>query len=557
MFIDASKLNIEGDIDADICIVGSGPAAITLANEFLEEKFSVILLESGGIQKDENIQSLYSGPSGEPIHPYHSRIRQLGGTANNWGAEIGENEIGVRYAPLDKIDFEKRDWLPYSGWPFGKNHIDPFYERAHRMCQIGPFNYEGNVWQDFEDGGLEFKDKRIINTVFQFGPRDVFLKQYLTKIKESRNITIYYHANVVEIETNNTASTVTRIRTVTMSGKEFGVRAKLFILATGGIENARLLLLSDQIKKAGLGNSHDLVGRFFMDHFQIVSGVLFPKNKDLFHKGRFYDLHRVNGTAIIGKLSLHPNILLNEGLLNSATYLIPRHKTFHFRRRTLKLIDILSSPAFKQTHPLESLQNIREIINYGSKHAINALRRKLTSSQPYYYARIAAGGWSNLSDKHIQFSNFEIQHLIEQAPNPNNRVKLVEERDWLGCRRIKVERLLMKQDIDSVRRTQQILQVEFERSGFGYFEIENWNLNDSRYPTIGNRGASHHMGTTRMHIDPKQGVVDPNCLVHDMTNLFIAGSSVFPTGGYANPTLTIIALAIRLADYVKTNLSRI
>ncbi|WP_013324456.1 GMC oxidoreductase [Gloeothece verrucosa] len=550
MIFDAGKLPRDETLETEICIIGTGPAGITLAKEFIGGDFRVILLESGTFEFDQATQSLCDGEIGEPLRPYHLRARQFGGTCNKWGIQIGNGKQGIRYAPFDEIDFEKRDWLPYSGWPFSKSHLDPFYEKAHSFCQIGPYNYEATTWEDNEGRQIKFKGNQVITTVFQFGARDVFLQNYLKDIKAAPNITTYLKANVVNIETNDTANLVLRVKVATLNGNQFWVKAKTFILATGGLENARLLLLSNQTQKTGLGNQHDLVGRFFMDHFMIYCGMLLPSTKKIFDQTIFYDLRCVKGIPIMGKLALTQQTMREQQLLNTATYLIPRYKTYHLQRMSLRALEILqSSLKQKKIYP-NMARYLNRLIGGKLTHIVHAIPRKITR-RPFYYASIAEGGWSSLPNKEQEFALFEIQHLVEQAPDFNNRVRLSEELDLLGYRKIKIERRLRDIDIKSIQKTQKILQKEFALSGFGELFIDEEELDFQRtLPLV--PGSSHHIGTTRMHLDPKQGVVNENCQVHGISNLFIAGSSVFPTGSYANPTLTIIALAIRLAAHIKT-----
>jgi choline dehydrogenase-like flavoprotein len=126
-------------------------------------------------------------------------------------------------------------------------------------------------------------------------------------------------------------------------------------------------------------------------------------------------------------------------------------------------------------------------------------------------------------------------------------VTLSEQTDALGMPRVRLEWRLRPADMRSMVRAQEIVDEELRRAGLGRLQIE---LDDAT-PPPGLKGGWHHMGTTRMHLDPRQGVVDEHCRVHGVANLYVAGSSVFPTAGYANPTLTLCALAIRLADRVK------
>lgn len=547
MFIDARTLPEDTAIESEICIIGAGPAGMTLAREFIGQDFRVCLLESGETEPNEDAQSLCQGEiNGElPQNLSKSRCRQFSGAANFWADHTGKNYYSVRLLPLDKIDFEKRDWLPYSGWPFEKSDLDPFYARAQHLCQVKPFAYDAEDWEDDRNPRLPFTGNQINTTVYQFGPRDVFTQELRGEIGRASNITTYLNSNVVEIETNNPARTVTRVRVACLQGNKFWVAAKVFILATGGIENARLLLGSNQIQNVGLGNQNDLVGRFFMEHPVFRLGVFRPTNRQIFNSAGLYDLHWANETLVMGKLSLTEEAMRRRQLLNSCMILVPRPKVYE--SEAVKSFRILHLSSRHAKVPKDAFQHLSNAIS-GIDEIVTYIYRRAFKRRKFPYS-LKQGGWSRFSANHRRFSSFEVMTASEQAPNPDIRVMLSDDRDRLGLRKVQPIRWRWDDlEIQNHMQVQQILKEEIARAGLGQFQ--SWvDLTGDAKPKC--HGGDHHMGTTRMHIDPKQGVVDENCQVHGISNLFIAGSSVFPTGGYANPTLTIIALALRLADRVK------
>lgn len=548
MIVDARSVPEDETIETDVCIVGAGVAGITLAREFIGQEFRICLLESGGLGPDRATQSLYWGENvGHPYYPLDMHgARCFGGTSHRWHAEIGINRLGVRLRPLDEIDFEERDWVPYSGWPFDKAHLDPFYERAQSICQIGPYTYDVEDWEDPERAPrLPFANGRVKTTVFQFGPRDPFLNDYRDEIVRADNIATYLYANVIEIETNETAQTATRLRVACLQGNKFWVSAKLFILATNGIEIPRLLLLSNKTQSAGLGNQHDLVGRFFMEHPHLWSGVYIPSDPSVFSSTALYRMHTINGITIMGKLTLAEEVLRYEKLLNYCVSIHPstRPGWLSYERTASKGVDsfrVLRS-AIRRGEMLDGLgKHLRNVIIDLDGIAMTAyrnIRRRFERALDKF--------------KPPKIEVFTLNHMSEQAPNPNSRVTLAAERDALGCSRAQLDWQLSPLDIRTIIRAQEIISKEFRRAGLGCLHIE---LNDET-PPPDLHGGYHQMGTTRMHVDPKKGVVDENCRVHSVSNLFIAGSSVFPTVGYANPVLTFVALAVRLADHVKKRMS--
>lgn len=549
MFIDAHTLPTDEVVETEVCIVGSGAAGMTLARELAGQDFRVCLLESGGLDlPDANTQSLAEVETDGDfvqVKP-DGRHRRYGGNSSYWNIKIGGGQLGVRYVPLDEVDFEERDWLPYSGWPFDRTHLVPFYKRAQSVCQTGPFAYDAEAWEDAESPQLPFMGNRVTTRVFQFGPGAAFYQGCRDEVNRASNMTTYLYANAVELETDETARTVTRVRVDCLQGNKFWVSAKLVILAVGGIESAQLLLLSNKTQQAGLGNQNDLVGRFFMDHPLIYGGHFIPSNPQIFNSTALYDMRRLGDVTVMGGLVLTDEVMCREQLLNISTLLFPRPKRWHSSEAVSSLKALLSLSGLKE-EPKGVLQHLKNVVT-GINDIAASAHNKITKKQLPLLANLSTGGWSQTPNKERMYYSFEVLHQTEQAPHPDNRVVLGAECDKLGRRKAQMQSRWRDIDIRGVRRGQAVLAQEIARAGLGRFEIE---LN-GELPIVVTAGTSHHLGTTRMHIDPKQGVVDENCRVHSVSNLFIASSSVFPTGGYANPTLTIVALAIRLADRVKT-----
>jgi choline dehydrogenase-like flavoprotein len=545
--VDARSVPENETIDTDVCVVGAGIAGITLAREFIGRGFQVCLLESGDLKLDRETQSLCRGDStGHPYFPLHeARARYFGGSANFWEIDIGNNRIGARLRPLDPIDFEERKGIPYSGWPFRKPDIDPFYERAQIVCQVEPATYDLEDWEDPEKAPrLPLVPGRVNTVIFKFGWQDVFTRDYPYEITHrADNVLTFLFANVIEIETHAAARTVRRLRVACLAGTKFWVAAKIFILAAGGIETPRLLLLSNKAQNVGLGNQHDLVGRYFMEHLHFTSGIFVPAHARVYESAALYSgVRKVGEVPVIGKLALTEELLRREGLLNQNIQLIPRF---------VSNADLYSSIVSKGT---TSLQTVRSAIHDGylPKTFGGLLRNIVTDldtvgiSAYRKMRRDIIGKFS--AGEHVRA--FRLAHMAEQTPNPDSRVSLVDERDCLGLNRVRLNWQLSPFDILSTVRTQRIIGEEFRRAGLGRLFIQHRDAT----PPPDLHGGYHHMGTTRMHRDPRKGVVDENCRVHGISNLFIAGPSVFPTGGYANPTLTTVALAVRLADHVKRTL---
>lgn len=473
-------------VSCDVCIVGAGAAGITMAREFVGTSLQVVLLESGGLTPDAQTQALYTGDVlGQPYFPLDAaRTRCFGGTTHQWTGEC---------RPLDAQDFEARDWVPYSGWPFGLDELLPFYHQAQSICQLGPYGYTAEDWRGDGVRPIAIDSARITSCAFQYSPPTRFGDVYREQLQRARNVVTYLGANVVELTAPSNAQQVSTARVVCLSGTNFRVAARAFVLATGGIENARLLLLSDGTQPGGLGNTHDLVGRYFMEHLYMDTAAELRTRKGVISD--FYTAgHAVHGRRVRGVLALHPDVRKREQLTNYCAVIVAPGTGRRSLPRTLA-----------------------------------AKARAMFAPRTYF-----------------------IKNVMEQAPNPESRITLGAQRDALGCRRVELRWRTSAIDKFTAHRAHAILGEALSRGGVARLtslmgsEVDPW-------PTR-LRGARHHMGTTRMHTDPRRGVVDADCRVHGIHNLYVAGSSVFPTSGAANPTLTIVALALRLAAHLRGTL---
>ncbi len=493
MHIDTRQLPNGTEVEVDLCIMGAGPAGLTIAREFAAANLKVAILESGGLNADPAVQALSDGQvTGDSYAgPLRTRWRQAGGTANNWNTHIGP-EFGAKYVPLDRSDFVPRPWAPLSGWPLTRDGLDPYHARAHQVCGLGPFTYMAADWTDGRCAPLPFRSAILSTAVYQFGSGRLFTQAYIADLAGHAPLDLYLHANAVELETDRAAERVCAVRVRCLTGTEHRVRARAFVLAAGGIENPRLLLLSGA-NAGGLGNRYDWVGRCFMEHPRDFSCALIPREAALWDRAAFYALHMTPRGGVMGRLAIGEDALASERLLNaSVSFLVPD--------------------------------------DIGRSGRCQALR--------------------SLGSRSIRWIRAEPLHLVinlEQAPRPENRIRLGGARDGLGLPMVEVDWRWRSDDQRNLERLRGVLAAAFEGAGLGLLASTPDGRPDPN--------AHHHLGTTRMHPDPRYGVVDENARVHGVDNLYVAGSSVFPTGGYANPTLTIIALSLRLADHLKAVLA--
>lgn len=519
---------IEGDtipdgtvIDTDVCIVGAGAAGITLGLELDGKPFRVTLLEAGNKTYSRSGQRLYAGSSsGLALPPPSSaRLRYFGGSTNSWAGLC---------RPLDPLDFERRDWIPNSGWPIAERDLRPYYARAAARIGLPDTCFDAGHWAG-KDGRplLALAPERFHSGVTQVRPTR-FGEAHRDALARSRNVTCHLDSSVVDIVVGAHDDRVREVAAVTASGARIRVRARCFVLACGGVENARLLLNADGVRPAGLGNGHGNVGRYFMEHRVSWPGLL-----ELHGPGEalwFYTRHSLpSGERIEGSLRLAPDLTRRERILNTHFNLEPFSKA---QTRGSRSFGVLKD-------------GMRQVLRGGDMvtdigyHVRNIVRDFdcLVETKLRKLFRIDRDA-----------SLWLIKAEVEQAPIPDSRVTLTREVDALGLRRVDLHWRMSEIDRHSVRRSIELLGEELERLGIGRArvamsdEANGWSRCD--------HWGHHHCGTTRMSERPQDGVVDAKGRVHELANLYIAGNSVFPTEGTATPTFAMIALSIRLAEHL-------
>jgi len=495
--IDARTLPAGTVLTPDIAIIGGGPAGISLALALAGSKLTVALLESGGVNFDPNVQKMYSGDeSGVRYTALDAgRLRFLGGSSNHWGGYC---------RPLDASDFEVRDGMAHSGWPITRKALEPYFQRAQALCEAGPWIYDkGGEAQ--EAPLLPLGKGGLYTSWFQFSKtRDSVLPTYFghryeQDLKAAKNVTPYVHANVTNIRLNAGAQAVEQLQIATLAskggtGNHFTVKPRMVVLAAGAMENARLLLASNDVIATGIGNQNDLVGRFFADH---------PIPRDV-----------ATLVAFGGPLAAcyGSTVTLADGTLMRAVF----SPTAAF----LKAKGVAGS--------LTTVENAIDLDDIGKAAVITtALALGVDASNAKAYS-LGCG--------------------MELAPDPDRRLTLSGEKDALGMPRLKLDMRIADSDFALYRQTLVELGRQLLASKTGLLRI-NYTQREQWLKTMD--WGNHHLGTTRMSNDPKQGVVNADSMVHGVNNLYVAGSSVFPTYGSSNPTLNLIALTLRLGDHMK------
>lgn len=491
MFIDSRSHPLK-DIQTSVCIVGAGAAGISLAVKLASRSVDVCLLESGGLKPEVADQALSRGEVHLNVQSFSdryletSRVRAFGGTTHIWRGWS---------RPLDPIDFEARDWVPYSGWPIGLDELGPYYREAAGYLEIEPFDLDQR--QEDPSGAVLHNDV-ITTKQFHFSPPVRFGEKYHDTLDRAHNVRVFLYANLVSIALHRDGGSVAHLVAKTLTGKQFRVQARQYVLACGGVENARLLLASRDVRPNGVGNERDLVGRFFLEH---------P------HMRR-----------------------CGEWVLTHPPAGVDRYDYRLRNQRPRRDLSVLA--------PTEATQRSHRLLNAGVQ--IERYVRKIEAVERVGAAFRCVDNDCAWREGEAGAAALTGQFYIraEQQPDPENRVTLSHQRDALGLPRARLRWHLGGEDARTFREVMRLIGVELARATSGRARLL---LSEDR-PWRQVYGGCHQMGTTRMADNPARGVVDAHCRVHGVGNLYIAGSSVFPTGGFANPTLTLVALALRLAD---------
>ena len=525
MLQDARQIASGSTLNAAVCIVGAGAAGITIALELADTPLDVILLESGGLDYRSTTQDLARGTIvGLPYSELEGeRLRYLGGCTNHWGGEC---------RPLDEEDFLSRPWIPHSGWPIRLDELVPYLKRAARVVEIAGYEqFQAPDWNAIVKrfppmAALRFDGGNVEPRVFENSPPTRFGQRYRADLENARNVRVLLNANLTGFDSDDERKQVRAANVACLNGPRFTVQARTFVVATGAIENARILLAAAGADRQGFGNEHDLVGRYFHEHVAYRDvGMMLPARPSSMQ------VHKTMlAGGAVGACFTKEAQAENE-LPNFTIFFDPQRSGSE--PSSVRSLKTLVGGARIHQMPDHVLGHLREIL------------LDLPTVAKYAWHRASVG------DELIGY--FDVTMLMEQIPNPDSRVRLRMDRDALGMplpeldwRLTDLDRAMLLKALDHTAR-------EIGANGVGRLKLR---IAEDGHDALDSMQHSHHpMGTTRMHDDPRQGVVDRDCRVHGTANLYVAGSSVFTNGGAACPTYNLVAFSIRLADRIKALLS--
>jgi len=539
-------------LTTQVCIVGAGAAGVTLALELAGQGQHVILLEAGGMKADRTARSDLAG---EVLSPRHHaplpecRSRQLGGTSALW--------VG-RCLPLDAIDLERRDYVPNSGWPIDWAELDRYYPRANEYCHVGSYAYTRaaalpHAPRFFVPG---FRDGAVIASyVERWSLPTHFGRHYRGALSANYKIRVLLNSACTEVDLDPERRQVREVSVATAPGRRFRVRAQTFVLAGGGLETTRLLLASNSVEAEGIGNRYSHLGRYYMGHiFGSIAEIQFYGDP----RKTIYGFERdPDGIYCRSRLWLAPETQRKGALLNTAFWPTnPPAANPEHRNGILSAAYIaLSIPLLRDKLAAPAIQKMFCDKSPGEAywpHVRNLLMDLPQTS--FYSARFLYRRF--VTKRHIpalfvynQANHYDLYYHAEQAPNRDSRVVLADDADRFGMPRLKVDLRYSEQDIDSVVRAHEVLAREMHvHQQVASIQYKREDVYDHVLEQAAD--GYHQMGTTRMAASERHGVVDEHCRLHGVGNLYVCSSSVFPTTGHANPMLTIVALAVRLADHI-------
>ena len=484
----------------DICIIGAGPAGITLARRLARSGWNVALMEGGDVDFTDESQDLYIGEiTGIPYTDLDAaRLRYLGGTSNHWGGACRE---------LDAYDFTPWPHIALSGWPISKSDLDPYQPEVNDILDLKPP-------AGFPDHPIDH-DEHLFRKIDyrQSGPTR-FGRKYKDELVASVKIQLVLNANLVDLRLDSELQTVTEavFRGYGTDDPGFTVQARIYCLCCGGMENPRILLNARSQALKGIGNNYDLVGRYFCEHPFITAGEI------LFEEPFYVREEFAPTPAVIGETRI----------LNYNMHVAPWS---------------YGSPL---SLPKEVARSAACATPFLDRLVTEVLGKSLKCDNDAY-------GITGYRAKREEAFRGRLDLQMEQSLLPGNRIMLIEDTDRFGLNKIAMDWNLGALDHRTIRAAVMGIGTHLAAHGIGRVKVPDWLLDDNWDAMVSSgsiRGSMHHMCTTRMSDNAREGVVDADCRIHGMTNLYVGGSSVFATAGHATPTYTICQLALRLGDHL-------
>ncbi|WP_170561729.1 GMC oxidoreductase [Ruegeria atlantica] len=562
-------------IRTDVLIVDGGACGLSNARELIESGLNVVVAESGLQQETPEHSALNTVDMPDAVRS-QARAKFNSGLATHWDQD--SQPFGVRCSGLggstlawagksaafSEIDYQQREWVTGSGWPISKRKLAPYIERAGQILNLGPQVYDSALWEllgttpaqpsidpaVFEDCFWQFSRGRE-------NPLDLLRMGSEFANLTAKNVRVLLNATATKINVDTTGTRFESVNFATLSPeiRNVTIHAERCVLSAGAIENARLLLVSNDVHPNGLGNRFDLVGRYLCDHLQAELGYFDASDAQrMTQRLGFFGLPASGRTHMYSSgLATSPAIQRTERLLNGAIIFLEERSQEDPVSALGRLL------GGKSQSRLQDVMFVARSPVFALKAAgMKALNSgKLPKSVRNQIAEAAAALFPNSSVREFRYRGLPhkldgiVAHaIIEQAPNPENRVVLSDRQDQLGQHLPKVNWSTGFEERHTLLQMGKNFVSEFKKCGLPSPQVSEW-LRNGKPDQADMFDVGHTMGTTRMSLSPREGVVTTDLRIRDIEGLYAAGGSVMPTTGHANPTLMMMSLSIRLADHLK------
>ncbi|ALI98882.1 GMC oxidoreductase [Rufibacter tibetensis] len=529
MILSKEHLLDKQDLLADICIVGGGPAAIAMALQLASKSIKVVIVTGGGWTQTLANKDIYKGEVSPPMsheRPDKMRRRQFGGGTAVWAG---------RCVPFEPIDYRHRSWVPDSGWPITYKEMVPYYKKACGICQIGAFDFNAHsVFPTKPKEIIPGFDSSDFDSSFleRYSAPINFAKAYKAELERSPTVKVLLDCHALSLHMEEGNGKVSHL-SVAAGDARITVTAAKYVLAAGGIETPRLLLAStNDYFPTGIGNQHDNVGRYYNTHITGTYAKVAPDHREKI----IFDYERdAQGIFCRRRWGIPEQTQTNKELLNTIFYLSYPHQLTEKESP-------FSTMLYNAAKYVSQATGLRDFL----RKEVQAKGILGSTSHRMYNLGLPA----RLPSKNSKF--WGLFFSAEQTPNRNSRITLSQtSQDALGMPRVNVQIAFTENDVESLVKAHNLFVARFRKKNLGKIEYTEDGFREYLLNRLQHFNSyAHHMGTTRMSDDPNKGVVDRNAKVYGVKNLFIAGSSTFPTGGHANPTVTVVAQALRLADHL-------
>jgi choline dehydrogenase-like flavoprotein len=499
------------EFETDLCVIGSGPAGLALARQFLRDDTRVLLVESGGEEPEAETQTLNRGlVTGRPYGALEvGRTRGFGGSSWIWTGQC---------LPLGPEAFVERPWIPHTRWPMEWEELSSYYDPAIEFFGLERHSWREDMRSAFGipalplDPSLLGTRGPVLTSEMRFGPK------YSPEFRRAPRLTSLLNATVVALRLSPSGDAVWGAEIATLDGRRARVLAKAFVLAAGAIENTRLLLLCP-----GLSDRLPALGRYFQDHPMGVCAQVEPNDR-LALQNLFAVGHR-RGARYALRLRLADEAQKRAEVAACEAFVVWSQPPG---------VSALYRLAARDRRPGAFVSDLRKVL---------ADRKEVLSAASRYRRGL------NAATAGVPLS---LALVCEQVPDPDSRLTLADEPDAFGVPRISVDWRLGETEHRTMMTMADAVTAEFKRLGLGAIRREEWFDQPDAWGSV-IRDTYHPAGSTRMGADATDSVVDAHGRVHGLDNAFVVGSSTFPGVGAANPTLTIVAMALRLAERLKTS----